>query len=136
MLNTTKIVYKIGTIPLATEICRVFTSSGIKRPVNDPERISRMFREASLVVTAYDDNLLVGIARALTDHCYCCYLSDLAIANGYQKKGIGKELINIVKKEIGDKCSLILLSVPTAMDYYPKVGFEKIDNGWIIKRRI
>jgi len=30
--------------------------------------------------------------------------------------------------------ALILLSAPEAMEYYPKVGFEKVENGFIIKR--
>lgn len=130
-----KIEYKIGIIPLIEEICRVFTSSGIRRPVNEPDRIKKMFEGSNLVVTAWVDNKLIGIARSLTDKSYCCYLSDLAVEKCYQRLGIGKELINITMREIGDKCSLILLSVPNAMDYYPKVGFDKIENGWIIKRK-
>ena len=31
---------------------------------------------------------------------------------------------------------LLLLSAPTAMGYYPKVGHEKVENGWIIKRAV
>ncbi len=34
-----------------------------------------------------------------------------------------------------DEVSLILLSAPEAMDYYPKLGFAKIDNGFVIRRR-
>ncbi|MEI6899346.1 MAG: GNAT family N-acetyltransferase, partial [Bacteroidota bacterium] len=34
----------------------------------------------------------------------------------------------------GDQAMLLLLSAPTAMDYYSKVDFQKVDNGFIIKR--
>jgi hypothetical protein len=30
---------------------------------------------------------------------------------------------------------LLLLSTISAMEYYPKVGFEKVENGYIIKRK-
>jgi len=30
---------------------------------------------------------------------------------------------------------VLLLSVPTAMEYYPKVGFDKVDNGFIMNRK-
>lgn len=75
------------------------------------------------------------MARSLTDFSYCCYLSDLAIHPDYQKHGIGKKLIDLTQEKIGEHCMLLLLSVPTAMEYYPKIGFEKVENGFIIKRK-
>ncbi len=77
---------------------------------------------------------LVGIARALTDFSYCCYLSDLAVRKEYQRRGIGRELIDRVKRRIGDQSMLLLLSSPDAMTYYPGIGLEAVNNGWIIKR--
>jgi predicted N-acetyltransferase YhbS len=53
----------------------------------------------------------------------------------YQKQGIGKAMIEITKEAIGEEVALILLAAPKAMDYYPKVGFEKLENGFIIKRK-
>ena len=35
----------------------------------------------------------VGVARSVTDFAYCCYLSDLAVDEQYQKQGIGLKLI-------------------------------------------
>ena len=116
-------------------VANVYQSSGLKRPVNDIERINKMLEHANLVVSAWDGEQLVGVARALTDFCFCCYLSDLAVAKEYQKKGIGKELVNRVQTEIGDETMLLLLSVPEAMQYYPHIGFEPVSNGWIIKRK-
>ncbi|WP_146812496.1 GNAT family N-acetyltransferase, partial [Aneurinibacillus danicus] len=69
------------------------------------------------------------------DFSYCCYLSDLAVDKDYQKSGIGKELIGRIRNIIGEEVALILLSAPNAMDYYPKVGFDKVDNGFIIRRK-
>jgi ribosomal protein S18 acetylase RimI-like enzyme len=94
-----------------------------------------MYANSNLVVTAWDDERLVGISRALTDFSYCCYLSDLAVANNYQKAGIGKKLIALIKELIGDECMLLLLAAPLAIDYYPKIGMEKLDNAFIIKRK-
>ena len=49
--------------------------------------------------------------------------------------GIGKMLIEKVRERIGEKVALILLSANSAMDYYPKINFEKADNAFIIKRK-
>lgn len=122
-------------VPLRTEeVIALFERSGIRRPVADPERIGRMIDNANLIVTAWDAERLVGIARALTDFSFCCYLSDLAVEKAYQRQGIGRELIEQVRQEIGQESMLLLLSAPEAMAYYPKVGFEAVKNGWIMPR--
>jgi predicted N-acetyltransferase YhbS len=93
-----------------------------------------MYNNSNLIITAWLNNELIGITRSITDFCYACYLSDLAVKLDYQKQGIGKQLIKLTKKEIGKETALILLSASIAMEYYPKIGFEKIDNGFIIHR--
>ena len=128
------IEFKIGIRPNTSEIIKLYDSSGITRPTNDSDRISKMYKNSNLIITAWLNNELVGIARALTDFCYACYLSDLAVNSEYQKEGIGKQLINLTKKEIGPQTTLILLSAPLAMEYYPKIGFDTIKNGFIIPR--
>lgn len=129
------IQYKINPPIPIEEIVRVYDSSGLKRPTNDVERISQMYKNSNLVIAAYDDDHLIGVARSLTDFCYCCYLSDLAVQKEFQNLGIGKVLIEKTKEAIGAQTALILLSAPDAMSYYPKIGFSAIENGFIIKRQ-
>lgn len=116
------------------EIAQLFESSGISRPTKDLPRIAKMFANANLVISAWDGSRLVGVSRSLTDFCYCCYLSDLAVDGAYQNDGIGKELIRQTQVAIGEQVSLILLSAPGAMDYYPKIGFTRADNAYVIRR--
>lgn len=130
-----EITFKTGVIPEAAAIIELYTDAGLKRPA-EPERITRMYTGANLVITAWHQQQLVGVARSHTDFCWSCYLADLAISKAYQKEGIGKQLIDLTKQTIGDECMLLLLSVSTAMEYYPKVGFEKVDNGFIINRLV
>lgn len=116
------------------DVARVFDASGIVRPTDDLPRITRMFAASNLVVSAWDEGVLVGVCRALTDYSYCCYLSDLAVDRAFQRRGIGTELIRRVQATIGDGVSLILLSAPGAMAYYPAVGFAKAENAFVIRR--
>lgn len=117
------------------DVIRVFRNSGITRPTDQPKRIQDMIRYSDILLTAWLGDRMIGIARALTDWSFCCYLSDLAVDKDVQKSGIGRELIARVREEIGEGVSLILLAAPSAMEYYPKVGFEKIENGFVIKRK-
>ena len=117
-----------------SELAELFRSSGIRRPVDDLPRLKKMLENANLLIGAYAGDRLVGVARALTDFSYCCYLSDLAVAKEYQHHGIGRELVERVKRRVGDQSMLLLLSSPEAMAYYPRIGLEAVANGWIIKR--
>ncbi|SHS11906.1 Predicted acetyltransferase [Mycobacteroides abscessus subsp. abscessus] len=117
------------------ELADVFRKSGIRRPVEDLPRLQKMLEQADITMTAWDGMRLVGIARAITDFSYCCYLSDLAVDQDYQNQGIGKELVKRVQERLGEEISVILLASPIAMDYYPKIGFQKIQNGYIIPRK-
>jgi GNAT superfamily N-acetyltransferase len=125
--------YKFDVIPAIDQVMEVYADAGLNRPQNK-DRITRMYSHSNLIVTAWDKTKLVGISRALTDFCFCCYLSDLAVRKKYQHHGIGRELIRLTKEKIGDETMLLLLSAPEAMEYYPKVGLAKVENGFIIQR--
>ncbi len=116
------------------QLAELFIASGITRPVDDLPRLAKMLEHGSLLVTAWNGEVLVGVARALTDFSYCCYLSDLAVDKRHQKRGIGRQLVEQVRAAIGERSMLLLLAAPDAMPYYPKIGFEAVANGWIIKR--
>ncbi|HEY0771040.1 MAG TPA: GNAT family N-acetyltransferase, partial [Sphingobacteriaceae bacterium] len=84
---------------------------------------------------AWDGNHLIGVCRCITDWVWACYLSDLAVSPDYKQKGIGKKLIEITQEKVGEETMILLLSVPTAMEYYPKVGFSKENRAFIIDRK-
>ena len=117
------------------EVARVFEASGITRPTADLPRIARMFAAPSLVISAWQGDRLMGVSRSLTDYSYCCYLSDLAVDKALQGKGVGTEMIRRTQAIIGDEVSLILLSAPGAMSYYPAVGFQQAENAFVIRRK-
>ena len=117
------------------DVVRVFLASGLARPTDDLPRITRMLAGANLVVSAWHADRLIGVCRALTDHGWCCYVSELAVDSGFQRRGIGASMIRRVREVLGDGVSLILLSVPGATAYYPKIGFELADNAFVLERR-
>lgn len=129
-----QITYKADVLPAAEQVIDLYEKAGLPRPTKDKERIRQMFEHADLIVTAWDDDKLVGVARSITDWVWCCYLSDLAVDPGYQKSGIGKGLVELTRSTVGEQCMILLLSVPTAMEYYPKIGFAKEDRGFMINR--
>jgi predicted N-acetyltransferase YhbS len=103
-----------------------------RRPVNDPKCVAAMLRHANLLCTAWDGDKLVGVARSVTDFEFCCYLSDLAVDEAYQKRGIGRELIALTKSRLGSKAQIILLAAPKAEGYYTRIGFDAHRSAWVL----
>ena len=104
---------------------------GERRPVHDVERIAAMLEHASLICTAWAGDLLVGVARSVTDFAYCCYLSDLAVDAAFQGRGVGTELLRVTQGQLHPDAKLILLAAPKAREYYPRIGMETHDSAWI-----
>ena len=107
-----------------------------RRPVDDANCVTAMLRHANLLCTAWDGDKLVGVARSLTDFEFCCYLSDLAVDEAYQKRGIGRKLIAMTQSRLGGKAKIILLAAPKAEGYYPGIGFEPHHSAWVLAARL
>jgi predicted N-acetyltransferase YhbS len=129
-----EIIYAIEASLDPEEFIDVLKDStlGKRRPVEEMNRIRTMCKNANLIVTARENGRMVGIARALTDYGFCTYLSDLAVRESYQRQGIGKALIKKVA-EAAPQATLILLSAPAAVDYYPKIGMTKHPAAFVLK---
>jgi predicted N-acetyltransferase YhbS len=128
------ITYRRGGIldlDLLHELYRASTL-GERRPIDDRAAFADMLRHANLVITAWDGELAVGIARTLTDFSYVAYLADLAVRTSHQRRGIGKELMRKTKEALGPRALLVLLAAPKAVDYYPHVGFTHHPQAWTL----
>ena len=104
---------------------------GERRPLGDRERMALMLRNANLVVSAWEGELLVGMARSLSDFSHATYLADLAVRASHQRQSIGRELIRRTR-ELGGAATTILLSAPKAVDYYPRIGFTQHPQAWTL----
>ena len=127
------ITYRSGNDLDLDSVIELYRAStlGERRPVDDRERMALMLRNANLVISAWDESLLVGIARSVSDFSYATYLSDLAVRVSHQKQGIGRELIRRTQEQ-GGKATVILLSAPKAVEYYPRIGLKPHPSAWTL----
>jgi GNAT superfamily N-acetyltransferase len=120
----------------ADEYIDVVRKSGLVRPIEDRGRVERMLAHANLIVTARQEGRLVGLARALTDFCFCCYLSDLAVDRACQGQGIGRRLIEETRRAAGGPAATtLLLSAPGAVTFYQGIGMPQADNCFVYRRQ-
>ena len=108
---------------------------GERRPVDDSSTLQGMIQHSNLIASCWNGDRLVGVSRSVTDFHYCCYLSDLAVDASYQRKGVGKKLLEITSSKLKPSCKIILIAAPAAVDYYPHIGFEKHDQAWIAQSK-
>lgn len=118
--------------PLDT-ILALYRAAPLNRPVDDPDRIARMYAGSNIVHTAWDGERLVGILRGWTDGAFDGYVSDLAVDPDYQKQGVGRELLSQVVSS-NREVQFILRASKIARDYYRHVGWQAIENGWFTPR--
>ncbi|MFE2143155.1 MULTISPECIES: GNAT family N-acetyltransferase [unclassified Streptomyces] len=123
----------VGASLDVAEVTALYRAStlGERRPVDDVERFTRMLAGANLVITARLDGRLIGIARSVTDGAYATYLSDIAVDAGFQRRGVGRDLIRATR-EAAPQAKLILLAAPAAVEYYPHIGFDRHESAWTL----
>jgi predicted N-acetyltransferase YhbS len=127
--------YRVGNDLDFAQVVELYHAStlGERRPINERDRFAAMLKNANLVITAWEGELLVGISRSLTDFNYFTYLADLAVRVSHQRQGIGKELIRLTQKHGGEKTNLLLLAAPAAETYYPHIGFKSDRQAWLLR---
>lgn len=80
------------------------------------------------VVTAWDDTSLVGMARAVGDGYTILYVQDILVLGTYQRRGIGRALMQrLIRPYLGVR-QVVLISDDTAEThkFYRACGFENI----------
>ncbi|MCW9025047.1 MAG: GNAT family N-acetyltransferase [Gammaproteobacteria bacterium] len=129
------LIFKINTPITAKQFIELLHQSTLaeRRPVDDLECMQGMVENSNLIISAWDNDTLVGIARAMTDFHYACYVSDLAVHKYYQKQGIGRKLLHLTQGELGSKCKLILISAPDANGYYEQLDLNNNPRCWVLE---
>ncbi len=117
------------------EVLEVYRASGLgeRRPIEDRDRFTAMLTHANLLLTARDPHgTLIAIARAVSDFSYVTYLSDIAVTASHQRTGIGRALIDELRKQ-APTAKVVLLSAPAAAPYYPHIGFTQHRSAWVLE---
>ena len=128
------ITYRAGNDLDVDEVIALYRAStlGERRPVENREKFKLMLQHANLVITAWDEKLLVGIARSFSDFSFVTYLSCLVVRDTHQRLGIGKELMRRTQLAAGMDVRIVLLSAPQAVEYYPRMGYTQHMSAWTL----
>lgn len=89
-----------------------------------PDKLSVAMKNSGCVFTAWDGEKLIGLINALDDGIMTAYVHYMLINPDYQGKGIGKELIRLIKEKYSDYLRIVLVSYNKEVDFYKNCGFS------------
>ncbi|GAA0076673.1 hypothetical protein UT300005_10510 [Clostridium sp. CTA-5] len=92
------------------------------------EMHKRAFENSHTVVFVFDDDKLIGFGRAISDGIYQAAIYDVAVLPEYQGKGVGRKVVESIKKCI-PQCNFILYASPGKEVFYEKMNFKKMKTG-------
>lgn len=87
----------------------------------------------TLNITAYDDKVLVGCLRVLSDGYYFGTITELLVLPEYQKQGIGSKLFQLAKENT--PTMLYFGAQPGVEAFYEKNGCQRSLQSYIIKKK-
>ena len=128
------ISYQIEAEISLKEFQSILEDSGLaaRRPMDDLFLLNRMISGSNLLVTARAEGQLVGLLRCLSDFCYRSFIADLAVGRAYQRKGIGRQLIQVARNQ-APEARLFLFSAEEAEPFYEKLGFHLHERCYQLK---
>ena len=91
--------------------------------------LKKMIKKSSCIITIWENKQLIAFGRATSDWRYRAVLWDVIVDKKYQKKGIGKLLINklLECKAIQDVEKVYLMTT-NCKEFYKQSGFQEIEN--------
>ena len=96
---------------------------------NYPDKLARAMANSTAVVSAWDDDRLVGLVRALSDGETVAFLHYLLVDPAYQGQHIGDELMRRILAPMADLLYVkIMPSDPATIPFYARYGFRQYDH--------
>ena len=108
-----------------SEILKLYQSVGWTNYVNNPEMLKNAYENSLKIYAAYMNDKMAGIIRVVGDGFSVVFIQDLLVYPKYQRKGIGKALLEKILSEYKDVYQKHLLTDNTekTIQFYKSIGF-------------
>ena len=93
-----------------------------------PDKLVTAMKNFSTVISAWDNDRLVGMICAMDDGVMTAYVHYLLVEPDYQGKAIGRRLVEMVKEKYKDYLRIVVVAYNKEMKFYENCGFEKSDT--------
>lgn len=107
-------------------VSSILTIAGLSS--TEPEICKRAFLGSKVTVFVFDDESMIGVARAISDGVKQAAIYDVAILPEYQGKGIGRTIMESITNKLPG-CNFILYANVGKEAFYEKLGFRRLKTG-------
>ncbi len=90
-----------------------------------PEQLYNALMHSHSLISAWDNDQLVGLGNAISDEFLVVYYPHLLVLPQYQKQGIGKQIMTILMSRYQDFHQHILVADFETIEFYKKCGFAR-----------
>ena len=120
------IVYRDHLEGLTPEALRGFFVGWPSPPT--PEQHWEILERSFAFVLAYDTEAgeVVGFVTALSDGVFSAFIPLLEVRPHYQKRGIGKALLQQIEQRLAGVYSIDLVCDPELVPYYAALGYQSL----------
>lgn len=120
--------------PTMPEVLALYKSVGWSMYTRDPARLERALTYSLMVLGAYEGKQLVGLVRAVGDGETILFIQDLLVLPEYQRRGIGKQLIEALLARFHEVRQRVLLTDddPKTRSFYKAAGFVESQQMGVI----
>jgi GNAT superfamily N-acetyltransferase len=121
---------QLDLIPDRAELVALYSSVGWTTYTAEPERLELALRQSLRVVTAWNEGLLVGLARVVGDGVSVVYLQDVLVHADHARSGVGTQLVDAVFEPYGNVRQHVLLTddEPSQRAFYESLGFTEVHD--------
>ncbi|MFD2445273.1 GNAT family N-acetyltransferase [Bacillus sp. CGMCC 1.16607] len=98
------------------------------------QEIEEMLKSV-IAIGVWDDDRLVGFARAITDGKFRAYIEDVVVHSEFQKSGIGKQLISKIMSELTHIDVVSLFCEEHLVPFYQSNSFKRSKSQFVLHRK-
>ena len=112
------------------EILRLYTEVGWTAYTKDMSALEQGYKHSSLVLSAYENEELLGIVRAVGDGHTIVFVQDILVFPEKQRQGVGTALLKAVLDRYPDvrQIELVTDNTPKTVAFYKSLGFSELSE--------
>jgi len=110
------------------QLLSLYNSVGWKNYTDEPDKLYEAVRNSTFVVSCWDGDKLVGLARGMSDDVSIFYLQDILVKPDYQEIDIGTRLLKHCLENYKDVRHKVLITDydDRLFRFYESLGFKNL----------
>lgn len=125
-----KIIIKEDVIPEIDQLMDLYNDVEWHAYTADKIKLKNAINNSLKLLTAWDDNELVGLIRVIGDGYTIIYIQDILILKSYQGQSIGSRLLKLILERYKSIRQIVLMTDQTekTINFYQKNGMVKASD--------